>query len=264
MAQERAIIFASRFRFVLVEPQYSRNVGSTARALKNLGFHRLALVAPACNPRDQDATVLAVDAVDVLLAAETFPTLDAALVGAATVVGTSRRVGKERQPHWRLDELVNELIRLSGSGDVAFVFGREADGLEAEELDRCTHLVHILADAEYPSFNLSQAVLLVAYELRRALEGPPATEAIPTIADHASREAMYEHLEEALRAVGFVQDPTGEGMMRRLRRILGRAELTPGDVRVVRGIARRILWLSRQTSGAEIEGDAEPGEESLE
>ena len=35
-----------------------------------------------------------------------------------------------------------------------------------------------------------------------------------------------------------------EGKMRRIRRILGRAALTPGDTRVFRGIARQILWLS--------------------
>jgi tRNA C32,U32 (ribose-2'-O)-methylase TrmJ len=35
-------------------------------------------------------------------------------------------------------------------------------------------------------------------------------------------------------------------MMRRLRRILGRAQLTAGDVAVVRGIARQVLWISRQ------------------
>ena len=60
---------------------------------------------------------------------------------------------------------------------------------------------------------------------------------------------MYAHLAEALHAVGFLKDGQAEGMMRRLRRILSRAELTRGDVDVVRGIARQVLWLARD--GAE-------------
>jgi tRNA/rRNA methyltransferase len=57
---------------------------------------------------------------------------------------------------------------------------------------------------------------------------------------------MYAHLEQALLAIGFLKLGQLEGMMRRLRRILSRAELSAGDVDVVRGIARQILWLARQ------------------
>jgi TrmH family RNA methyltransferase len=235
------------FRFVLVEPQSPGNVGASARALRNLGFRRLDLVAPACQHRGQEATRMAVDGVDVLLGAGVHATLDAALEGAATVIGTSRRVGKQRRPHYRLDEIAPDLPRMAAAGEVAFLFGREASGLEDAELDRCTHLVHLLADEAYPSFNLAQAVLLAAYETRKALAGAPPA-ALETLADHESRESMYAHLEEALRAIGFLHDPTSEGMMRRLRRILGRAELTPGDVQVVRGIARQILWLAGRES----------------
>jgi TrmH family RNA methyltransferase len=236
-----------RFRFVLVEPKTSGNVGASARALANLGFRRLELVAPACEHRNQEATRMAVDAVDVLLGARVHATLDEALAGASTVIGTSRRVGKQRQPHFRLDEMAPELPRFAQAGEIAFLFGREADGLEHAELDRCTHLVHFLSDEAYPSFNLAQSVLLVAYETRKAMAGPPPP-AMESIADDETREAMYRHLDAALRAVGFLQDETSEGMMRRLRRILGRAELSPGDVKVVRGIARRMLWLAGRES----------------
>jgi len=57
---------------------------------------------------------------------------------------------------------------------------------------------------------------------------------------------MFAHLAEALAAIGFLKAAQAEGMMRRVRRILGRAELSDGDVAVVRGIARQILWLARE------------------
>jgi tRNA/rRNA methyltransferase len=234
-------------RFVLVEPRYGGNVGSAARALKNFGFTRLELVAPREGAEHEEAVRMAVDAGDVLAAAGTHPTLDRALDGTATVVGTSRRMGKQRQPHHRLNELVPVVARLAASGDVAFLFGREDHGLSDADLDRCTHLAYVPTDEAYPALNLAQAVAVVAYELRRALdESPPEAAADEALADHAGREAMYEHLEQALSTIGFLKDGQVEGMMRRLRRILSRAELTAGDVDVVRGIARQILWLARQ------------------
>jgi TrmH family RNA methyltransferase len=249
------------FRFLLVEPRYAGNVGSTARVLKNFGFHRLELAAPLCSTDDEEARRFAVDAGDVLAAAKVYDTLDAALASATSVVGLSRRMGKQRQPHYRVDEIAPRLagmVRHDPRGEVVLLFGREADGLHDRELDQCTHLAYIPTSATYPATNLAQAVAIVAYELSRAIDAlapAPAPRPLGTaddadeiddaLADHAAREAMYAHLEESLAAIGFLKDGQVEGMMRRLRRILGRAQLTAGDVNVVRGIARQVLWLSR-------------------
>lgn len=235
-----------RVRFVLVEPQLESNLGATARALKNLGFRRLHLVSPRCDPRGDEARRTAKDARDLLEQSRVDPDLDTALRGAATVIATSRRKGKHRQPHWRLDQLAPEMARMVAAGEVAVIFGREAHGLSDAELDRCTHLVYFPSSEEYPSFNLAQAVLLVAYEMRLSLETPIADEPLDPPADHSSREAMYAHLETALQAIGFLHEDTVEPMMRRIRRMLGRATLTPGDVQILRGIARQTLWLARR------------------
>jgi TrmH family RNA methyltransferase len=241
-------------RFVLVEPRYGGNVGATARVLKNFGFATLELVDPREGADHEEAVRMAVDAADVLAASRTHATLDEALSGAATVVGTSRRMGKHRQPHHRLDALAPAIAGLALRGEVALLFGREDHGLSDLDLDRCTHLVYVPTAEAYPALNVAQTVALVAYELRRALDAavpdsaPVAAddESDDALADHAAREAMYAHLEEALLTIGFLKLGQLEGMMRRLRRVLSRAELTPGDVDVVRGIARQILWLARQ------------------
>lgn len=232
---------------MLVEPQSAGNIGAAARALKNCGFERLVLVAPACDPTDDEGRKFAVDARDVLLSAAIVPTLDAALEGAATVVGTSALAGRQRRPNWRLDAFAADLPRETARGPLAFVFGRESRGLTDEELDRCTHLVHLAASDAYASFNLAQAVLLCAYTARLALDAPPAPSAHdepPAL--HEEREAMYDHLAEALRAIGFLKPDQEDGMGRRLRRMFGRADFTSGDVKVLRGIARQILWIARR------------------
>jgi TrmH family RNA methyltransferase len=236
-------------RFVFVEPRYGGNVGAAARVLKNFGFARLDVVDPREGPDHEDAIRMAVDAADVLRSTRTHATLDEALEGAATVVGTSRRMGKHRQPHHRLDELAPLLPGLSDRGEVALVFGREDHGLSDADLDRCTHLIYVPTDAAYPALNVAQTIAIVAYEVRGALDATAVEAPDPedeALADHAGREAMYEHLEQALLTIGFLKVGQLEGMMRRLRRILSRAQLTAGDVDVVRGIARQILWLSRQ------------------
>ena len=218
-------------------------MGAAARALKNLGFSRLVLVRPACDPHGSGAASMALDARDLLAAAVVHDRLDAALRGATTVIGTTGRTGRHRQPHWRLDRLIPEIAHGGESPEVAVVFGREDRGLRDVELDACTHLVFLPSVLPYTSFNLAQAVVLVAYELRRAAEG--ATDRGPALdppAPHEDREAMYDHLERALAAIGFTSRDTGEAILRRFRRLIGRAQATPLEVKMLRGLARQVLW----------------------
>ena len=183
---------------------------------------------------------------DLLERAGRHDDLDAALDGARTVIGTTARTGKQRRPHWRLDTFADELATLCESGEMAVVFGREDHGLTDAELDRCTHLVHLPAAEIYTSLNLAQAVLLVAYELRLVTLSPlsPDDQLVP--ADHTTREAFYGHLEQALRAIGFVTPESSESIMRRMRRLFGRARMSSDDAQMLRGLARQILWAARQ------------------
>ena len=240
-----AALDPARVRFVLVEPQTAGNIGAAARALKNLGFSRWTLVAPQCDPASSDARRMAVDARDLLDAVAVHERLDDALDGAVTVVGSTRRTGKQRRPHWRLDAFAPRLVALAARGELAVVFGREDRGLTDEELDRCTHLVHLPTSESYPSLNLAQSVLLVAWELRRAALAPPVDDAEP-LATHASREALYRHLEQALRAIEFVSDESCESILRKMRRLYGRATLSEDEARMLRGLARQILWAAGQ------------------
>ena len=229
-----------RIRFVLVEPQRAGNIGASARALGNLGFSRLEIVRPAGDPRNAEARRMAVNAGPLLDAASVHQTLDSALAGAQTVVGATARTGKQRKPHWRIDTLAEQVMAHGDPGELAVVFGREDHGLNDEDLDRCTHLVYLPADEAYTSFNVAQAVLLVAWELRRAGIGPAAAQDPP--ATDEEREAFYRHYEQALRAIGFITDQTAPSIMRRLRRVYGRAGVTEEELATLRGMARQILW----------------------
>ncbi len=246
-----------RVRFVLAGTRSPGNVGAAARAIKNFGFARLDVAAPECDPRDDSACRMAVDARDVLEAARVWPSLDAALADVRTVVGMSRRTGKHRRPHHRIDEIALELARCAEAGALGFVFGPEDRGLRDDELDRCTHLVHVPTSEALGSLNVAQAVLLAAYELRRAasFETLVSAEPIPPPAEHSEREAMYQHFERALVAIGFFSRDSQEVLMRRIRRALGRAGLTAEEVRMLRGIARQMLWVADRAGPAPVERD---------
>jgi TrmH family RNA methyltransferase len=229
---------------VLVEPRSAGNVGAAARALENLDAGDLVLVNPHCDPRGEEARRLAVEAAGRLLRARVVGSLDEALAGSRVSVGATARTGKQRRPHYRVDTLAEALRTLPGAETPALVFGREDRGLTDTELDRCTHVVYLPASPGYTSFNLAQAVLLVVWELRRAGWGP-ADSTLDPPATHESREAMLRHLQRAWVAIGFLQGEATPSMMRKFRRLFGRAGLTDDEVRVLRGVAHQTLWAAR-------------------
>jgi tRNA C32,U32 (ribose-2'-O)-methylase TrmJ len=67
------------FAFVLVRPKAAGNIGSAARALKNMGFGDLRMVAPVVSSKSNAAHAMAVHANDVLAQAKTFATLGEAI-----------------------------------------------------------------------------------------------------------------------------------------------------------------------------------------
>jgi len=229
----------SNIRIVLVETSHPGNIGAVARAMKNMCLHRLVLVNPKHFP-SSEADARASGAQDVLGDAQVVDSLEKAVGDCRVVVGASAR---KRSTLWTaLDprECAGLLHTQAQDAQVALVFGRESSGLTAEELDRCTHLVHIPANPDYSSLNIAMAVQVLSYELRmRALQqSPGTTQAEPgdTPASVEQMEGFFVHLQQALNDFGFLQ-PGREGkIMQRLRRLFHRAAPDEREVNILRGI----------------------------
>jgi TrmH family RNA methyltransferase len=119
----------------------------------------------------------------------------------------------------------------------AIVFGRERTGLSNDELDRCQYLVQIPTSPDYPSLNLAAAVQVIAYELRMAADlslSRPENRYRFATADEM--EGFYRHLEETLIAIGFLDADNPRQLMRRLRRLFGRARPNENELNILRGI----------------------------
>lgn len=246
---------AARIRIVLVGTQHPGNIGSAARAMKTMGLHRLALVAPERFPH-ADAAALAAGAGDLLDAAPRFDTLAEAVADCGLVLGCTaraRRIAMDESPP---REAAARVVAEAGCGtEVALVFGRERTGLDNAELQLCHAAVAIPANPAYSSLNLAAAVQVLAYELRvagTAGEGAPAPVAPSrddAPASHADMEGFFGQLADTLDAIDFHKGRTPEAAMHKLRRVFLRAAPDVREVRLLRGVLADAQRMARLAGG---------------
>jgi tRNA (cytidine32/uridine32-2'-O)-methyltransferase len=241
---------AAHLRFVLVRTSHPGNIGSAARAIRTMGFARMELVQPARFP-DREASALAAGADDVLEQAGIHPQLIDSLAGCNLSLGLSARRRGVSLPELLPREAALQALAAAARGEqVALVFGNERTGLENEELARCHAMVRIPSVEDFSSLNLSQAVQVMAYELRMAALGEqPADAAAPfePPADAAQMEQFYQHLAQTLDDIEFHKGRAPTTIMLRLRKLFQRAQPDPRELRVLHGIladAQRMAQLA--------------------
>lgn len=230
-------------RVVLVEPSHPGNIGSTARAMKNMGISSLFLVNPVLFPH-QSATMMAAGADDILSSAQIVTTLESALTGVTCAMGTSAR---QRSLEWPLCPPREAAYRAveEFNADVALVFGRENSGLTNDELSLCQYHIHIPTNEKFSSLNLSQAVQIMCYELRMAFLSAASTcasdvdsESLENL-DLATTDdliGMTNHLKETLVNLEVLNLAQPKLLMNRLKRLFYRARLDKTEVNILRGI----------------------------
>jgi tRNA/rRNA methyltransferase len=257
-------------RFILIQTSHAGNVGAAARAMKVMGFGDMVLVAPRwANVLNREETIQrASGALDVLKNARIVATLDEALDGMTHLCATAmtpRDFGPPtRAPREHFAALLGrggllsnqELVAQSAPGlqpdlapksdmpeGVAFLFGSERFGMQNEDVYRCNVALSIPTDPKFGSLNLGAAVQLIAYDWREALGGFAVASATaePRQADAAAVAGMLAHLEEALVAVDFLDPHAPKKLMPRLNQLFNRAQPSPEEIHILRGIAKAML-----------------------
>ncbi|MGH8127092.1 MAG: RNA methyltransferase [Gammaproteobacteria bacterium] len=222
-------------RIVLVETSHPGNIGAAARAMKVMGLARLVLVNPQCEI-GSEARARASGAVDVLDAATTVPSLDAALEGARFVAGTSARARRLGPELLDLRAGAAELMTLPDVDEVAILFGPERTGLDNVALDCCNRLWRIPSSADYGSLNLAAAVQVVAYELRIARDDGNGSDSEPVEAAPAEEvAALCEHFERVAHRVESINPQAPRLALRRVQRLARRARPESSEVKLLRG-----------------------------
>lgn len=222
-------------RVVLSHPSHPGNIGAAARAMKTMGLHHLFLVNPRQFP-DAMADAMASGANDVLQNAVICSSLEQALQGAVLVVGMTARHRDLSHAMLTLREAAPQILERAGEAPVALIFGTEMSGLSNAELEKCQLLITIPVNPEYGSLNLAAAVQVVSYELRTC---GVVTEPISKVAPWAAFEDVerfYEHLENTLVEIDFLDPLDPRRLMTRLRRLFSRAGMEKEEVNILRGI----------------------------
>ena len=229
--------------FILANPQMGENIGAAARAILNFGYTDLRIVNPRDgwpNPRAQDTASGALDKMDV----QVFDTLKDALADIQCTFATTARTRDMVKPVFTPHAAAQEIHARSGQ-KVAFVFGAERTGLTNDELALCTHIINIPTNPDFSSLNLGQAVLLIASAAY--LEGDQTPARVLDTGDSAPApqdelENFLSRLENELQDGGFFKaeglKPT---MLRNIRNIFTRAELSAQEVATLQGITSALL-----------------------
>ncbi len=236
-------------RIILVNTTHPGNIGGVARAMKNMGLKQLYLVKPKRYP-DEEAVWRSGHALDVLDNAVVTETLDEALGDSGLIIGTSARERKIPWPLLNPRESAIESIKETENHTVSIVFGREDRGLTNEELQKCHLHLNIPTGDEYSSLNLACAVQVVAYELRMAAMGDGLSSIKDNVADmrewdvppasSSMMEHFYEHLEQVLIDIDFLDPKTPRQTMTRLRRLFNRVRMDEMESSMLRGILKSI------------------------
>lgn len=226
---------------VLVETRNPLNIGAAARAMLNFGFTRMVLAAPY-EVAFQEARS-AVGAASVLASARVFPGLAEAVAGCTLVVGTAS-AGKRvfHQPRHLLPEAASRLRAHLERERAALLFGSEKFGLSNEHLSYCQWTVRIPTNSRCPSMNLGQAVALCCYEMARTTASGQAKGSLHRRAAADQLERIVARLSGVLDASGYIHLRTRRSHLLKIRRLVGRLELSPGDAQVLEGMLRQIDW----------------------
>ncbi|MBN2875075.1 MAG: RNA methyltransferase [Spirochaetales bacterium] len=219
---------AGNVAVVLCRVEGAMNVGASCRAMKAMGLTRLVLAAcPAF-----DETVVrthALQAYDLYAAATRTDTLASALAPFSMVAGFTRRRGQRRKEPL---DVVSFAAALPARGEaaVALVFGNERDGLSAEELALCDEAVGIGSSALFPSLNLSHAVQIACWEVRKALVGGTGGLPVKIPAPREQLDRAATEMADTLQSAGFYKlagRPEAEVF---LRSVAARAALTEEEL----------------------------------
>ena len=235
---------------ILVEPQIPENIGSVARAMNNMGMDKLILVNPKNNDREKILKVATEHSSRIVDQIKIFDDLRKSLEPFGYVAGTTARTGSSRPALTDPRQLAAGLISISQKNSIAVIFGPEDRGLSNEHLRYC-HTITTIPTSEFSSLNLAQAVMIICYEILVAGKENSKKTAL-RLANKFELEGMYDHIEDVLSKIGFLNPQNPEHWMLNIRRICNRFPLKAKDARTIRGICRQIDWYTGKNETSEI------------
>jgi len=233
---------------VLVTPQLGENIGAAARAMLNCGLTDLRLVAPRDGWPNLAADRASVGALELMPPVRVFGRLDEAIGDLTMVYATTARDRNMVKPIVTARQsAVEARAHIAAGGKAGFLFGPERTGLLSDDVSLANKLVTVPLNPVFTSLNLGQAVLLIGYEWFQSGDATPASQlplngTLP--ATQAELQNFFAHLERELDACGFLRNEEARPhMIRNLRNMWQRAELTEQEIRTLHGMVKELTTL---------------------
>jgi len=253
---------------ILARPQMGENIGAAARAMMNCGLSDLRLVAPRDGWPNAAALPMAAGGKSIIEHARVFDTVAAATHDISFLAATSARRRdlpiRSSDPRHAAAMIVAHTSQSHGKAAsdrkrAAILFGPEASGLDNDEVVLADILVTASLNPDYPSLNLAQGVLLMAWEWRMAaylasqqgdsaasdqsdldqLAKPVMPDAPPALIKE--RDFLFQRLEAALDDGGFFTAPDMSHVVKRnLRAFFTRAAPSAQEISTLHGVIQAL------------------------
>jgi len=244
----------SNLAVVLNRPRFPENIGAAARAMHNMGLQELITVAPQNCDLTKVLKMATHAAVEIVEKMQVFESLKQAISAFNFVIGTTARLGKQRQVIATPSRLAEMLVPMSQKNRIALLFGPEDKGLSNAELRHC-HVLATIPTAAFSSLNLAQAVMVMCYQI--FLSGQEKTpDPTPRLATRHELDGMYDQLRDILVRINYLNPENPDYWMNRVRQFCTRMQLRAREVSILRGVCRQIDWYAqkRYTDGLKEKG----------
>jgi cysteinyl-tRNA synthetase/tRNA/rRNA methyltransferase len=224
--------------------------------MANGGLFHLRLVAPRDGWPQERAWRMASGADRVLDQAEVFPDVAAAVADLHHVFATCPRPRHIIKPVLTARGGAAELREITNRGlSAGVLFGPERAGLDNDDMAQADALIRYPLNPAFMSLNLSQAVMVMAYEWWMAADATPPRELMTNetaVATKAELEGFLGHLIAELDACGFLRNqPKRPGMVRNIRHLFARGEVTEQELRTLHGVVTELSLGRRQRGRVE-------------
>jgi len=243
-----------RIHIVLVEPKNAGNIGSVVRAMKNMGLSRLRLVNPVPFRDEVEQRKMGYRSQEIVTAAREFASLSEALKGISQVFLATAKSGKWKRDFLSPTQAASKIATSAVGEKIALVFGREDKGVTTDESQLANYFVRIPMAGTYPSLNLSQAVMVVTYEVYKAVSESGHDSELPRMAEKRSFERITENIWDLMKSLE-VREPDNGLFHRSLKRALNRTRWTNADVAVFDRFCKQVRWFAENRCSCPIKED---------
>lgn len=245
---------------VLVEPKNAGNIGSVVRAMKNMGISHLRLVNPVYYLDDPEQKKLGYRAQEITQNSRVFPSLAQALQDINLVFLATSKEGKWKKDFLSPADTGEMIAQRAHKEKIAVVFGREDSGVTIDECQLANFYINIPMATSYPSLNLSQAVLVVLYEIYIKMGTLPLLP-FPKTSPQKDYDRLYDNIWLLMRQL-YLREPEKGLFHRSLKRAMNRTRWTNADLSVFDRICKQVRWFIENKTREDFKED--PQDEILQ